>query len=281
MADAPPNRAVRNDLRRLKLRNVFSKRSVLDSQSRLVVTMTTHGSRIDTVYLAIESIARGTSRPHRLALWLDDPTLVVPARVKRLQKRGLEVRVVDAGLKVHTKYYPYTVSRDPHEFALVTSDDDILYPPEWLESLNSRHKSSPSSIICYRAHTIALSPDGIAPYATWSPCTTTEPSFLTFGTSVSGQLFPPEFLDYVRGVGDAFLHTAANNDDIWLHHLAVSSGTRVSQVTSHPQHFPFVPGTQSSGLYFSNFWGDANDRQIASTYTASDVKQLRAEATAR
>lgn len=274
--DSPPNLRVRLDLWMLALANRVSFRSVTNGTSDTVVTMTTHGSRIATVYLALESIARGTRRPARLILWLDDPDLMrtLPPELRRLQRRGLEVILAPAGYKVHTKYHFYVTSIDRHSRSLVTSDDDIVYPRTWLAGLEEAHARHPELVVCYRAHTITPADGALAPYSSWTPCASTRPSFRTFGTSVSGQLFPASFLDYVRDAGEAFLELAPNADDVWLHCLTVRAGIRVAQIDETPVLFPFVPTSQATGLYLTNYWDGGNDRQITATYSSSEIARI-------
>lgn len=238
--------------------------------------MTTHGARIRDVHLALESIARGDVRPRRLMLWLDDPSLTPTRALRRLQKRGLEVLQAEPGLRVHTKIYPYAASLERHEVPMATSDDDIVYPPGWLSGLLEAAQRNPGAVQCYRAHRIEFDGERLASYSAWRPVTSTAPSLRTFGTSVSGQLVPPGVLDLLREAGTAFRTVSPNNDDIWMHRLAVSAGIPFAQVADHPQHFPFVPGTQATGLYLTN-WGSAgNDAQIAATYDDRDTAALRA-----
>ena len=42
------------------------------------VSMTTHGARTDSAYLAIESIGLGRLKPSRFVLWLDDQARFEP-----------------------------------------------------------------------------------------------------------------------------------------------------------------------------------------------------------
>lgn len=274
-----PTPAVRRDIASLRRSNLLSRRSVIDPESPVVVTMTTHGPRIKSVYLAIESVARGDLRPRRHILYLDDHRIAarLPRSVRRLMRRGLEVVEVPPGMKVHTKHYFYVHGVDRHEHLLATNEDDILFPPDWLSSMVATLAEHPDSIVTPRAHRIVLDENGVAPYSTWVPASDTLPSFLNFGTTVSGQIYPPAFLDYVRDAGDDFLRLCPNNDDLWLHHLAVQSGRRVVQVRAEAQHFPFVPGTQAGGLWVTNIVGGENDRQIAATYDHSDVAKFRAD----
>ena len=277
--DRPANRHVRLDLARLARHNLLSRRSIL-GHSTAVVTMTTHGARIRRVHLAIESIARGSVGPHRMILWLDDARLAtaLPRPLRRLVKRGLEVRVVPSGMRVHTKYYFYVRSIASHSRPMVTADDDIIYPAHWLADLETVASRYPGAIVCHRAHRVELTQSAIASYLTWGPCTSGVPSFRHFGTSVSGQYFAPEFLNTVREAATGFIESAPDNDDIWLHSLAVRHAVRVVQVTEASAHFPFIPGSQSSGLYFTNAMGGRNDEQVAACYSPADVRRLRADA---
>ena len=53
------------------VRCTASRRSVL-GQGDVVVSMTSHGSRIRRIHYGIQSIARGTLRPTRMILWIDE-----------------------------------------------------------------------------------------------------------------------------------------------------------------------------------------------------------------
>lgn len=273
--DRPATPEVRADLTGLRRANRFSRKPAVDPESPVVVTMTTHGRRLRRVHVAIESIARGTTRPARLMLWLDDPAVRIPRSLRRLERRGVEVLRAEPGNKVHTKYYPYVASIESHSLPLVTSDDDIIYPPTWLEDLLRAAAAAPDVIHCHRAHHLEFVGDEIAPYLRWTACTTTEASFRNFGTSVSGQWLPPQLLDRLREEGTRFRDVAPFADDIWLHRVAVAAGIPTAQLTTHPQHFPFVPRTQSTGLYFHNAEGDGNDAQVAATYDEHDRAALR------
>ena len=257
------------------MRNRFSRASIVDPTSTFVVTMTTHGARLRDVHVALESIARGTVLPARVILWLDEERELT-ASLRRLQGRGLEIITVPKGLGVHTKYFPYVESLDAHTAALVTSDDDIIYPPDWLSGLVDASTRYPESIVCYRAHRITFDGDVMAPYAQWVPAEGRQPTPLHFGTSVSGQVFPAHLLQILQGYGKEFLEKTPKNDDIWVHRVAVAHGIGVALVREQPQHFPFVPGTQASGLYMENAWGGLNDSQNAATYTADDIAALLA-----
>lgn len=241
-----------------------------------IVSLTTHGPRVKRVYVTIETIARGIVRPSRLVLWLDDPNVASrpPRSIRRLQRRGLEVRVSE-NFGPHTKYFPYLLSREEFGEALVTADDDMLYPIDWLSGLVAASESHPDDILCHRARRVQLQGGVIAPYLTWPLVGSTEASPLNFATGVSGVLYPPRFLAELKSLGDGFLERCPRADDVWLHWAAVCSGRSVRQIELEAKNFPTVPETQrEAALQDENVLSGGNDLQIAATYTPDAVRRL-------
>jgi hypothetical protein len=259
----------------LKLANRYSKKSVV-CPGGPVITLTTYGARFRTVYLTLESIARGSVRPSNLILWLDDAKLFqnLPAKIVRLQKRGLEVQLSAKNYGPHTKYYPYLESQNEFVAPLVTADDDILYPCHWLRGLVEGSLHYASFINCYRAHVVAVNATGIVPYLTWKPCRITAPLKCHFATGVSGVLYPPIFLQRLKEAGPGFEACCPKADDVWLHVQAIRAGFSVRQVVKKPVQFPVIPLTQRVALAQGNLNAGGNDRQIAATYGAEDIERI-------
>ena len=277
--DDPANFGVRVDLARLALSNRLSVRSVTSrAAGQPVVTVTTHGERLCRAHIALEAIARGTQRPSRLILWLDDENLyqALPRTIKRLQRRGLEVILDSHSYRVHTKYFPYVTSIEHHTTPMVTADDDIVYPPSWLAKLQQAHAQFPDDVLCFRAHRIVLDGHAIAPYATWAAADGGRASAANMGTSVSGQLFPPRLLDAFRDRGDEFRAISPDADDLWLHACGLREHVLTRQIGPSPVMFPFVPGSQATGLYLHNYWEGGNDAAIARLYSAEDIAIISA-----
>lgn len=271
--DSPPP-AVAGDITSLWRRNLLTRSTVVDPLATEIVTMTTHGERLRDVWLAIESIARGSVLPRRLTLWLDTEPRRLPWRLRRLQRRGLEVLFTESGLGVHTKYWPYLTTQ-VITGPLVTGDDDIVYPPTWLEVLREQHRIAPGCVISYRSHLIEMtSPDVFAPYTSWPPCDSAEPSYAHFATSVSGQLIPPTLQVAIRDDGPGFLELSPTADDIWLHRAAVLHGFPTKQITAGHQHWWFIPGSQTTGLNAVNVFDGGNDRQMAAAHTSETRSRI-------
>ena len=240
-----------------------------------IVSLTTYGKRIETVHLTLESIASGSMLPSRIILWLDNLEAFKnpPRSLRRLQERGLEIKLTP-NYGPHKKYYPFVESTDAFETPLVTADDDVLYPTGWLRSLVKSFDGNRAVIHCCRAHEITIVDGAIAPYRTWGPCKSAEPSFLNFAVGSSGRLYPPAFLQALKSAGRGFEQQCPMADDVWLHVNAVRARFMIKQVESHPLNFPTLPETQDTALSLSNVGLGQNDIQIKNTYTSSDVDTL-------
>lgn len=262
----------------LSLSNRFSSRPVFGVGGP-VVCVTTYGERERDAYLTIESIARGRMRPSRLILWLDErPSRKnYPKALKRLEKRGLEVKFTqDYG--PHKKYYPYVKTENIGDSPLVTADDDVLYPPSWLEGLWAAYLKEPSAVHCYRARVITFAADGsLTNYASWELCNSSKASHSHFPTGTSGVLYPPAVLRKLRQAGDLFLKVCPKGDDFWLNLHSLRAGLKVQQVNPSAVHFPTLERTQSSSLQMQNLYGGRNDIYIRDTYNENDLKLIRSD----
>lgn len=276
--DDRPDRATVARLAALRARNLASRAAAV-GDAPVAVVMTTTASRIAFAWAALESIAAGSVLPRRLVLWLDDPGLtVLPRSIERLRARGVEVRHVPPGLGVHTKWRPYVLGQAHHDLPMATSDDDQLYPHDWLERLLAAAQRHPGAVIAHRAHRIGIVDGAPAPYVSWQPVASEAPSYASFGTSVSGQLLPPELLDALRDAGEGFLEATPRQDDVWLHATAVAHGFRTAQSSATSENYSFVPGTQTTGLYFGNVFGLENDAAVAAALGPDQLARVRADA---
>lgn len=257
-----------------RARNRFATTPVR-GDAPVVVSLTSYGSRIRTVHLAVESMARGTVRPRRLILWLEDPAVVAdpPAPLARLVRRGLEIRATE-DWGPHKKYYPYVCSEARHELPLVIADDDVLYGETWLEELLAVHERHPGDVVAHRAHRMRVQAGRIQPYATWVPGAPAGASLQTFATGTSGVLYPPRLLDALREAGTGFTACAPRADDVWLHAVALRQGVGTRPVRDGRTTYRPIPRLVIRGLKTTNVLRGGNDMQIAATYSPSDVEEL-------
>lgn len=262
----------------LQAQNVFSSESVTGA-GVVVVSLTTYGRRTEFVHLAVESIVRGTVRPGRIILWLDEADAMAnpPKALLRLARRGLEIKQC-SNYGPHKKYYPYvealTSGRLPEPLVIV--DDDFIYPQDWLQSLLDSYSEYPDSVSCTRAHEFQID-DTARPYSQWPSCRSDRPSFQTFATGVGGVLYPPSVQLAIKSYGTAFEACAPRADDVWLHYVAISNGNKIRQVHPIPLdlEFKILPFGQKTSLQVENVGLAANDKQIANTYDERALDILR------
>jgi hypothetical protein len=240
-----------------------------------VVSLTTYGPRMSTVFLVIESIARGCILPSRLILWIDDDDSNLPVQVRRLMRRGLEVRFCK-NYGPHKKYYPYLEANQSFCTPLVTADDDVLYPRDWLERLVAAYRERPDVVNCYRARVIEIRENQIGRYSDWKFCTSQEPRFRHFATGVSGIIYPPKLLTALKEAGTGFEDLCPWSDDFWLHFQSLRAGFKVRQFVPSSVDFLSLPGTQECALAHENVLApDArNDHYVKATYNEADIRLM-------
>jgi len=270
-----PNQKVtltRPKSQRLHLQNARSTAPVV-AYGGPVVSITSYGTRLNSVYLVLESIASGSVLPSQLILWVNDLQVFrAPAPpLQRLARRGLEIRLTE-DYGPHKKYYPYVASAASFDHPLVTADDDVFYSRWWLAGLVNAHNQDPRVVSCYRAYVISRADNILQPYPAWRPCESTVPSLSHFPLGTSGCIYPEPFLRILKHAGDGFRQSCPRGDDIWLHAHALRAGFKVRQIRERPVTFPSVPGTQCNGL--SRVKAERIDEQIRKTYTARDIALL-------
>mgnify|MGYP002624028435 CR=1 FL=1 len=180
----------------------FNKRIGIDKDSKVIVSLTTHPTRIKTVWITIASLLSQTYKPAKVLLYLSNEQFSsgfndLPKNLLRLQKRGLDIVLVDDDLKPHKKYF-YSF-KDYKDKLVITTDDDIFYPENMIEELVRASEKYPDAVICSRSHRIQLvDSDGnkqFAPYSTWNNNTTQEPEMLTLAVGCNGILYRPGLFD--------------------------------------------------------------------------------------
>ena len=120
------------------------------------------------------------------------------------------------------------------ESIIVTADDDIYYPNDWLSKLYYSYITNPSNISVHRAHRIRLEDNKIAPYETWEKHVEDESArFDNFLTGVGGVLYPPNCFSKEVLREDVFLGKCPYADDIWFWVMALVHNRKIRVVKNH------------------------------------------------
>ncbi|QDH92826.1 glycosyltransferase [Gordonia phage Bakery] len=246
--------------------NRVARRRIVEPGSGVDVSLTTYGPRTAEVYLTIESIGVGSTRPERVILWIDEADVLAnpPKPLRRLMRRGLEVRPCENS-GPHKKWYPYSQHVGPthQRKMMVTADDDVFYPRWWLAGLLASYQRNPGDVVAYRAWTKTD-----APYVEWPLCSSATSSYNHFATGVSGVLYDQTMIELLRRSGTKFTEVCPRADDIWLHFVAVSSGIGVRQVSERAAEFWPRLRTTEHALAHGNTAGGGNDVALLATARA-------------
>lgn len=243
----------------------------LNSQSNIIVSLTTYPARISGVWVTISSLLEQTMKPCRVILWLareQFPDQRIPRRLERLKKRGLEIRFCE-DLRPHKKYFE--TMREYPDYYIITADDDILYPENHIERLWAGREEHSDAVICHWSHKIECSMAGgdggsqayqFKPYNDWPDNGRERPSHATLAVGCNGILYPPGCLGAEAFDRDKIKEYALDTDDLWLKCMEILSGRKVVNCNQTILIYFNRLSTKGSGLWKSNIGQERNNDRI-------------------
>ena len=239
----------------------------------VIVSLTSFGRRIRGAIACVETLLCQSVRPDRLILWLsrEDFEAGVPAVLRRLEKRGLEIKPCE-DWRSYKKIIP-TLLEAP-EAVIVTADDDVFYPRDWLKGLLEAYEHDPEAVHCHRSHIVGISTEGaLESYSGWRSGHGLAgiPSILIFPTGVGGVLYPPGSLDPQVTSHEVFMEICPTADDIWLKAMTLLTGTPCRQTEGAPERYLEVPNSQTVSLWHTNVEGGGNDEQLRRVFSRFDL----------
>lgn len=231
----------------------------------LIVSVTSYPKRFDVLHLTLTCLLNQTIKPDMVMLWVaEDDFKYLPEAVLNLRTQGLRIRQTE-DIKSYKKLIP-ALWEMPDAY-IVTADDDLYYPKNWLERLVDTAIAHPRRIIAHRVHRIHYLRNGeMASYDQWKK-DASRPSEgpEIFATGNAGILYPPGSLhpDVMRS--DLFMSLCQNADDLWFYWMARRQGSIVRRVSGHLRLIEW-PGSQEDNLRSVNLGApgkSGNDRAIA------------------
>lgn len=197
---------------------------------QVIVSLTTYPARINSVYKTISTLLNQTVKPDRVVLWLAEPQFPdkqLPQNLTRLQEFGLEIKWVQKDIRSFKKLIP-SLKEFPNDI-IITADDDIFYPSEFVENLYEAYLKNPEYIHANRAFVIKRKLNGkfYMVARNYGYNSSYLPAYSNELMSGYGTLFPPHSIDE-RALDDSvFMNVMPTNDDIWVWGMAVLNGTKI------------------------------------------------------
>ena len=219
----------------------------------LIVSLTSHGSRVKTVHLVIESLKCQSYKPDKVILWLNKEEFSsdnLPEELSVLQDELFEIRFC-TDLKSFTKLVP-ALKAFPAS-TIITVDDDSVYHQDLVASMWGMHRLYPKSIISPRARLLRRNGNDFAPYDKWlkmAPRKNIYAKFCLLPLGFGGVLYPVNSLhaDVIRE--DIFLRVSPHGDDLWFKAMSLLNGTAtVFLANKELFNRNIISGTQSIGLW--------------------------------
>jgi len=232
----------------------------------VIISLTSYPKRMKTIHLTLHTLLNQSLKPDKIVLWLGKEKFPkrekdLPVKVKKLLKYGLTIEWCD-DIRSYTKLVP-ALKKYPDDI-IVTVDDDMYYPDNFLELLYVAYLKNSNLIHCHRAHRVGINEKGgLIPYNKWKQhITSNEPACLNFLTGVGGVLYPPGILYKDVFNQDLFMKLAPSADDIWFWAMALKNNIKIHVVENNIKEVYPIESAAYDGLWENYNQTNSNDEQL-------------------
>ena len=240
-------------------------------EPELIVSLTSYPDRMYDIYYCIYSLLTQTLKPNKIILWLGEEQFPnkekdLPKNLLKFTKYGLTIKYTK-DIKSYKKLIP-SLKEYPNSI-IITADDDIFYPQNWLEKLYNCWKNNKDCVVCHRAHRVGIENEKLIPYNKWEHnIIADKSSFYNFCTTGGGVLYHPN--SFYKDIFNEkiFKELTPNADDIWFWAMVVLNDTKIKIVDEPLDNLIYVNPERQKGfndddtLYFSNVYENKNDIQL-------------------
>lgn len=237
----------------------------IDDESDIIISLTTFPSRINKVWLTIETLMRQEKKPKKIILWLSEEQFPekyenIPKRLMKLREKGLEIRFCE-DIKSHKKYY-YTMKLYPNNSVIIV-DDDMFYPEDLVLNLMRASIENPGCICCNLAYKMIVDEYGhLLPYSQWERKFDELVGIDLCPIGCQGVLYPANSLHKSVFNKKDIRELCLNADDLWLKCMGILKKSRVAKVNKTTITFVDIMGTQNISLNRNNVGKNENDLQM-------------------
>lgn len=226
---------------------------------QVLISLTTIEYRLPRLHYVIRSLLNQSVSFKKIILWVNkDLKHKIPKSLLKLESERFEIRYSE-GSSSHRKLVE-TLKIYPNEY-IVTCDDDLMYPRDWLDRLLNEHAKYPQAVMAHMCRAFRFNEDGLMPYKKWRSEQIGASTDRTLAVGWGGILYPPGSL--YKDVLDETLYMklAPKADDFWFKAMAHLQGTQVYKSSCpNPEPIPIL-FTQKYSLMKSNIGQDENRKQ--------------------
>lgn len=221
-------------------------------ENKIIVSLTSFPERMHDINFTLFSLLNQSLKPDEVFLWLSyeqfpNKEQDVPQDVLDLKDNGLTIKWCE-DIRSLKKLLP-ALRECPNDF-IVTADDDIFYPKNWLKEIWEEHLKYPNEIISSRTRKISYNSDkSFNDYNDWKLVTGgSKPSYFNFFTTGGGTLFIPNSLSERIFDIKLFSELCPYADDIWIWAMAVLSKTKIRGIENPMPRLCYINPARDLGL---------------------------------
>ena len=240
----------------VSIKCVSNNRKTHSISAGLVVSLTSFPPRFNKLHLTLKGLLSQSITPDYVLLWIAEADFkYLTPKILQLEQQceWFEIRKCE-DIRSYKKLIPSLVEY-PERY-IVTADDDLFYPKDWLYKLTSKI-SDKKEIIAHRVHTPLFTENAVLPYAEWSHNSQGVGEVL-FATGIGGILYPPNSFSEQVFNEAVFMDICSSADDIWFFWMARRNQTYVTW-SECDLNLVNWRGTDESGLAVENVEHGKND----------------------
>jgi len=220
----------------------------------IIISLTSFPDRIHTVIKTIKTLLNQTKKPDKVILWLapeqfENKEKDLPEELLNLQNYGLTIEWYK-DIRSYKKIIP-TLKKYP-DAIIITTDDDIYYAPDTVETLYKSYMEHPDEIHAHRCDWLSLDNNGNIIWdktrILYKDLHSGEASFRQRLTGYGAVLYPPHSLYKDVTDEEIISGTIPTHDDIWLWAMAVLNGTKTRLVKGYSESINYIENSQQYGL---------------------------------
>lgn len=219
----------------------------------IVVSLTAIPSRIETLWITMDSLFGQKVRPDIIILVLSEQDFPggmesLPESVTRLREYGLRIVFEKENLLCHKKYR-WTFMHHP-DSTVITVDDDCYYRSDMISRLVDLSRKYPGTVCANVAAVINM--DHFYEYKTWKKSGIergADPLCVAIG--FAGVLYPPHIFSELVFDTDTLTKLSPRADDLWLKACELMCGVSVSCGGFYPKPLTII-GSQKVSLRKTN-----------------------------
>lgn len=224
----------------------------------IIISLTAEREDFKTLPITIYSLLNQNLKPDRIILWLDkdsEDLTYLPYNITQFVKNGLEIKFIENLGNYNKTFYPIKEFKNS---IIVTTDNNIYYPKNWLNKLYLSYITNPDDIHIHKATKVLYSNE-ILPREQWKRTIKNESAeYYNFPISSGGILYPPNCFSKEALREDIFRKYAPTEDSSWFWTMGLVHNRKFRVVKNHTEKF-------IKTNYLNNIAGQKNEKALMLT----------------